>query len=131
MVAMDGPIVFISRNRVKPGMLDAFLAHYRATVPMTEANKPDTLVQLAYLSEDGTEVIVVRVFASADGLDRQLQGAEERSKATYAFIEPVSVELYGTPSDYVMEMMRKVAGSGIDVRVDPQFIGGFTRLGPG
>ena len=41
------------------------------------------------------------------------------------------IEIYGTPSTFSMEMMKKVAGSGIDVSVNPRFIGGFIRLKSG
>ena len=124
---MTDPIVFISRNRIKQGMLDDFGRHYRDSVPPIEAGKPDTLVQLAYVNEDATEVAIVRLFPSAEAMDLQLQGADQRSKAAYRFIEPTSIEIYGTPSNFSVEMMRKVAGSGIDVSVKPQFIGGFIR----
>jgi hypothetical protein len=108
-------------------MFDDFQKHYRDSVPPTEANKPGTLVQLAYVNEDATEVAIVRVFPSAEAMDLQLQGADERSKAVYKFIEPTSIVIYGTPSTFALEMMKKVAGSGIDVRINPQFIGGFIR----
>jgi len=124
---MADPIVFISRNRIKQGMLDSFIKHYRDSVPVTEAGKPETLVQLAYVNQDGTQVDVVRVLPSAEAMDRQLQGADERSKVTYRYIEPTSIEIYGTPSSFTMEMLEKVAGSGIEVRVYPQFVGGFVR----
>jgi hypothetical protein len=107
---MTDPIVFISHNRVKVGMLDDFERHYRSSVPLTEADKPSTLVQLAYVSEDATKVTIVRIFPSAEALDLQLQGADERSKAAYKFIEPTSVEIYGAPTT-MPEMMKKVAGS--------------------
>ena len=124
---MTDPIVFISRNRVRKGMYDDFRKHYRDSVPPIEAGKPGTLVQLAYVNEDTTEVVIVRLFPSAEAMDLQLQGADERSKVAYKFMEPASIEIYGTPSSYSMEMMEKVAGSGISVSVNPQFIGGFIR----
>lgn len=124
---MTDPIVFISRNRVKKGMLDDFRKHYRDSIPPIEAGKPGTLVQLAYVNKDATEVDIVRLFPSAEAMDLQLQGADERSKVAYRFIEPTSIEIYGTPSTFAMEMLKKVAGSGIDVNVKPQFIGGFIR----
>ena len=31
------------------------------------------------------------------------------------------------PNRFATEMMKQVAGSGIDVRISPQFIGGFIR----
>ena len=128
---MTDPIVFISRNRVKDGMLADFSKHYGNSVPLTEAAKPGTLVQLAYVDEDAAEVTVVRLFPSAEAMDRQLQGADERSKVAYKFIEPTSIEIYGTPSSFSMEMMKKVAGSGIAVSINPEFIGGFFRMKSG
>ncbi|OGO66645.1 MAG: hypothetical protein A2030_10295 [Chloroflexi bacterium RBG_19FT_COMBO_50_10] len=124
---MSEPIVFISRNRVKEGMLSDFGKHYQASLPRTEISKPDTLVQLAYFNEDATLVDIVRVFASAEALDLQLQGADDRTKVTYQYIEPTSVEIYGTPGHYALEMMKKVAGSGINVSINPVFAGGFIR----
>jgi len=124
---MSKPIVFVSRNRVKQGKSDECMTHYRDSIPPIEAGKPGTLVQVAYLNEDATEVVVVRIFPSAEAMDLQLDGADERSKRTYEFIEPTSVELYGTPSESAIDRMKKIAGSGVRVSVLPQFIGGFIR----
>ncbi len=124
---MTDPILFISHNRIKEGMFENISLHYQASVAAVEANKPGTLVQLAYSNEDGTEMTIVRLFPNANALDQQLQGADERSKTTYQFIEPTSFEIYGTPNSYALEMFKKVAGSGIAVSVHPQYMGGFIR----
>jgi hypothetical protein len=124
---MSNPIIFISRNRVKEGMLDDFTKHYHGSIPPIMADKPGTLVQLAYVNEDATEVTIVRLFPSADELDFQLQGADQRSKVTYKFIEPTSIEIYGTPNPATLEMMKKIAGSGIVVSISPNYLGGFIR----
>ncbi len=124
---MTEPIVFISINHVKEGRLDEFREHYRLSIPPIQAGKPGTLAQLAYENEDATQVTIVRFFPSADALDQQIQGADERSKSTYEFIEPVRIEIYGTPNPATLEKMMKIAGSGIDLRVQSRFIGGFIR----
>jgi len=124
---MTEPILFISHNRVKEGMVEAFKKHYQESIPRTEAAKPETLIQLAYVNDDFSKMDIIRLFHNAEALDLQLQGADERSKITYQFIEPTSVEIYGTPSDFSLEMLKKVAGSGVTVSVFPQFIGGFMR----
>ena len=124
---MEGPIVFISRNRILQGMLDNFIKHYYASIPVTEANKPGTAAQLGYINEDSTEVTIVRIFPNAEALDEQLRGADERSKAVYQFIEPTGIEIYGQPGTYALGMMRKVAGSGIPLSISPNFTGGFLR----
>lgn len=101
-------------------MFDDFSNHYKKS-------KQGTIIQLAYINDDATEVDIIRIFPDAEALDLQLQGADQRTKTTYKFIEPTSIEIYGTPNNYALEMMKKVAGSGIDVSIKPQFIGGFIR----
>jgi hypothetical protein len=124
---MSEPIVFISRNRIKAGMIDEFRKHYQDSIPPIMTGKPDTLVQLAYENGDASEVTIVRLFPSADALDQQIQGADERSKKTYEFIEPVGIEIYGVPNPTTLEKMKKIAGSGIQVSIHSAYIGGFIR----
>jgi quinol monooxygenase YgiN len=124
---MTDAIVFISRNKIMEGKADEFRKHYRQSVPRIEAGKSGTLVQLAYENEDSTEVTIFRLFPGADAMDVHLKGANERSKRAYEFIEPVSIEIFGTPSSDTLDMLKKIAGSGISVSVNPQFIGGFIR----
>lgn len=124
---MTESIVFISRNRLKPGMLESFRQHYQTSLPMVEANKPGTLVQLAYFHEDSGEISIVRVFSDQEGMDAQLMGSDQRSRAAYAFIEPFAMEIYGKPSEYSLAMIQKVAGADISVRLFPMQLGGFIR----
>jgi hypothetical protein len=63
-------------------------------------------------------------------MDLQLQGADERSRRTYEFIEATSVEVYGAPSQSAIDKMKKIAGSGVTLSLLPQFIGGFVRSMP-
>ena len=121
------PIVFISRNRIKEGKIDQFRKHYQDSIPLIFAGKPDTSVQVAYESEQATEVTIVRLFPSAEALDFQIQGADERSKKIYEFIEPISIEIFGAPNPATLEKMKKIAGSGIDVSISPIYLGGFIR----
>jgi hypothetical protein len=121
------PIVFISRNKIKAGKEDEFKQHYQASIPPIMAGKPDTLAQLAYEDDAAGEFTVVRLFPDADALDDQIQGADERSKKTYEFIEPTSIEIFGTPNPSTLDKMEKIAGSGVIVRIHPHYSGGFIR----
>jgi hypothetical protein len=124
---MPEPVVFISRNKIREGKVDEFRKHYRDSIPWILATKTDTLAQLAYENEEATELTVVRIFPSAEALDSQIQGADERSKKTYEFIEPVSIEIFGTPHSATLEQMKKIAGFGVAVKISPHFMGGFIR----
>jgi len=124
---MTDAIVFISRNKIMEGKADEFRKHYRQSVPRIEAGKPGTLMQLAYENEDSTEVTIVRLFPGADAMDAHLKGANERSKRAYEFIEPVSIEIFGTPSSDTLDILKDIAGSGVSVSLIPRYIGGFIR----
>ena len=124
---MSEPIVFISRNKIKEGKVDEFRKHYQDSIPPTFDGKPTTLAQLAYENEEAIEYTVVRLFPSADALDLQIQGADERSKKSYTFIEPIGIEIFGKPNPATLEMMKKIVGSGVDFKISPNYMGGFIR----
>jgi len=124
---MTQPIVFISHFRVKPGMMEEFHTHYLSSIPVTLADKPSTLVQLGFIDEGANEFSVVRVFPDAEAMDQQLQGSDDRTKITYQFIEPIAMEIYGTPGNYSMELIQKAAGKGIKITMLPLGFGGFIR----
>jgi hypothetical protein len=124
---MSEPIIFISRNKIKMGKSDEFRQHYQESIQATLDSKPATSAQLAYQNEEATEFTVVRLFPNAEGLDLQIQGADERSRKTYEFIEPISIEIYGRPNPATLERMKKIAGTGIAVTICPNYVGGFIR----
>ena len=84
-----------------------------------------------YVNEDGTEVTFVHIFHNADAMDLHMQGASERAKRAYESIEADRLEIYGMPSDGVLEMMRKIVGSGVAVSFNPKTLGGFIRPSSG
>lgn len=128
---MSGPIVFISTHKIKEGKLEDFKHLSREVAPLIEADKPHTVFFQLYLNDGGTELTVVHVFPDADAMDLHFQGADERSKKAYEFLQPQHFEIYGTASDQVMSTMRHETGPGVDLIVKPQSLGGFIRLTSG
>ncbi len=122
---MSEPIVFMSRNRVKAGKLEEFKMLYRAGVEKLGREKPGTVAFLAYASDDGDEVSIVHVFPDADAMDRHMEGVAERSQEAFQFIESAGFDIYGAPSDRVLQMMKQ---SGVPLSVRPQLLGGYLRL---
>jgi hypothetical protein len=128
---MTEPIVFVSHFRVKEGRLDGLKQRSEEVFEMLEAEKPRTTAQLAYLDDSGTDVSFVHVFADADVMDLHFQGAQERSRAAYEFMDPAGWEIYGTPSDAALQMMQQAATSaGVALTVRSDYLGGFLRIQP-
>jgi hypothetical protein len=129
---MTEPIVFISHFRVKDGMLDPYKDLVRTVTPQLQAEKPRTLAYLFYVSQSGSQATIVHVFPDAASMDLHAQGAEDRSRAAYEFLIPDGWEIYGTPSNAVLEQMHAAAlASGVTLTVQSDHFAGFLRLGPG
>jgi hypothetical protein len=131
-VSMAGPVVFISRSRIRDGRLADFGQHFRNGVGLVESGKPNTVLFHAFLDEDGETVEIVHVFPDAEAMDLHMAGAGERAKAAWEYLEPEGFTIYGVPSDGVLTRMREIADAGgIDLQLRPRHLGGFTRLSPG
>ena len=128
---MSEPIIFISNQRVKEGMLDAYAQYYRQTVEIVKANKPGTVAHLAYANEADTAVTIIHVFPDAAAMEMHMQGVGELAQKAMEYMEIVSFEIYGRPGDKILEMMQQAAGSTIPLQLNPQPLGGYIRLQSG
>lgn len=125
---MSEPIVFISHFRVKAGQLEAFRTYFRNGAAGLQAEKPQTIAFLAYLDETGARASILHLFPDASAMDLHFEGAEERSRTAYEFLEPDGWEIYGTPSRAALGMMReRASAAGVSLVVQPENIGGFLR----
>jgi quinol monooxygenase YgiN len=125
---MSGPIVFISHNAVKDGKLEGFRGAFGEVAEALNAEKPGTVVFLAFADEDGSEVSVVHVFPDADAMGRHLEGVQERMGTALEFIQTTGYEIYGAPSEPVLDAMRGFAASeGVALQVQTDHVGGYLR----
>ena len=124
---MGGPIVFISHQRVKPGRFDEFAEFFAEGSKAIETDKPGTVVFLAYADRERGETRIVHVFPDAQAMDRHMEGADERSARAYEFLEPLEIDVYGSPSPGVVAEIEALAGHGVTVRLMPELIGGYLR----
>jgi quinol monooxygenase YgiN len=128
---MSRPIVFISRSKIREGKLEGLKQHAQMMMELIQAEKPGTLAFLQYLNEDETELSIVHVFTDADALDKHNEGVAERARGAFEFLEPISRELYGMPSEKTLAMMTGVRPPGapaIEVHHIPTALGGYIRF---
>ena len=125
---MSEPIVFISHFRVTPGRLEDLKQRVREVTAELEAEKPRTVLFSAYLDENGTNATFVHVFGDAAAMDLHFDGAEQRSAAAADLLAPTGWEIYGTPSQAVIQMMRQAAtASNVSLSLTPSRLAGFLR----
>jgi hypothetical protein len=129
---MADPIVFISHHRIKPGKAEPMKALLAEIWSAMETEKPQTLMNLAYIDDEGTEITFMHAFADIDGMQLHWEGADERTSQAYEYIEPIGFEIYGSAGEQIVEGMRaEAAGAGATLTLWPHFVTGFQRLAPG
>jgi hypothetical protein len=130
---MSGPFIFIATNRLKKGKLDDETRRVPDLCEFIEANEPRLIAFNEYASDDGTEVGVVQVHPDAESMEFHMEVVAERAARAYAeTVEATtSIQVYGAPSDAVLEMLKRQAGAGVPLTVKRYHLGGFTRAKPG
>jgi hypothetical protein len=126
---MSGPFIFIATNRLKPGMLDAETARVPGLVDFVHTHERRVIAFNEYASEDGTEVAVVQVHPDSASLEFHVGVIAERAAAAYAETveRTTSIQVFGMPSNAVVELLHRQAGAGVPLSVKPYHLGGFTR----
>ena len=128
---MSEPIIFISNQRVKEGKLEGYKHYYRQVAEQAKAHKPGTIAHIAYHNEEGTELSIIHIFPDAEAMELHMKGVDELAKKAFEYVEILSFEIYGKPTETVLEGMMQIVGSGITVNIRPQLIGGYIRVSLG
>jgi hypothetical protein len=126
---MSGPFIFIATNRLKEGKLEAERERVPELCEFIEAHEPRLMAFNEYASEDGAEVGVVQVHPDAESMEFHMEVVAERALRAYAetLDATTSIQVYGAPSDAVLEMLSRQAGAGVPLTVKRYHLGGFTR----
>ena len=126
---MSSPFILIATNRLKAGKLDRERERVPALVEFIEANEPRLIAFNEYANEAGDEVTVVQVHPDAASFEAHMGIVQERAQAAYAetLDATVRVQVFGRPTDTILEVLRQQAGSGVEISVNGEHLGGFTR----
>jgi quinol monooxygenase YgiN len=126
---MAAPFIFIGTHTIREGKLEDFKQQWRELLEVVEAKEPRLIAFNAYVSEDGTELTVVQVHPDPDSMLFHMQVARDHiSEAYLSVLEKTErIDVYGKPSDQVLETIKQLAGSGVPLSVKANHLGGFTR----
>jgi hypothetical protein len=126
---VSGPFIFIATNRLKPGKLGDERARVPGLVDFVETSEPRLLAFNEYANDEGTEVAVIQVHPDADSMAFHMNVVAERAAAAYAetLDATTGIQVFGTPSNAVVEMLRRQAGAGVPLGIKPVHLGGFIR----
>src|ERR1700676_1064815 len=126
---MSGAFIFVATNRLKPGRFEDEKRRVPELCEFLEVNEPRLIAFNEYSNDDGTEVSVVQVHPDTDSMAFHMEVVRERAERAYmeTLESTTSIQVYGTPTSAILEMLARSAGSGVPVTVKPHHLGGFTR----
>lgn len=130
---MAEPIVYIDRSRIREGRLAELEQAIDELVEFIDAREPQLLYYGFFVDEQASRMTVVAVHPDSASLGLHLDVGGEAFRGFADLIEMEGIEVYGEPSDDVLERVRAKAealGDAGRVVVEPRRAG-FERLGVG
>src|SRR5258707_10444768 len=126
---MSSPFIFIATNRLKAGQLDRERKRVPGLIEFIEANEPRVIAFNEYVNEAGDEVTVVQIHPDTASMEAHMGIVRERAQEAYAqtLDATVRVQVFGQPSDAILETLRMQAGAGVEISINGEYLGGFTR----
>src|SRR5260370_4624280 len=125
---MSGPFIFIATNRLRQGRFDAERQRVPELSRFIEANEPRLIAFNEYVNEDHTAVTVVQIHPDAASMEFHLGVVGDQAPQAYAetLEGTAGIQVFGTPSDDILRMLRQQAGSGVPLTINAHHLGGFT-----
>jgi hypothetical protein len=127
---MVEPFIFVQTAPIKDGMLDSYKKDVAETVDLVDAEEPRMLHFASYINEEGTEQTVIQVHPDPESMRYHMEVArrqiEERAPRDLD-ISRMRIEVYGTPTEPVLALMRELAGTGVPIGIKT-LAAGFNRL---
>ena len=126
---MSPPFIFIATNRLKAGQLDRERQRVPGLVEFIEASEPRLVAFNEYANDAGDEVTVVQIHPDAASMEAHMGIVRERAQQAYAetLDATVRVQVFGRPTDAILQVLREQTGNGVEVSVNGEHLGGFTR----
>ena len=114
---------------LKTGKLEAERRRVPGLVDFIEANEPRLIAFNEYANDEGSEVGVVQVHPDADSFEFHMGIVRERAASAYKETLDVttSIQVFGEPTETILDMLRQAAGGGVQFTVKQLHLGGFTR----
>jgi hypothetical protein len=126
---MSSPFIFIATNRLKPGRLERERNRVPGLVEFIEASEPRMIAFNEFVNEAGDEATVVQFHPDAASMEAHMEIVRERAQEAYAetLDATMRIQVFGRPTDAILEALQQQAGSGVEISVNGEHLGGFTR----
>ena len=130
---MDEPVVYLSTWRIKDGKFPEYRRFYSELLAAIREPDRDVVAFYAFANADGTEITNVHVFPDQATLDRHMGVIGEQMgllpgelTSVMELMEPLGIQVYGTPEGQASAMDRSLKESGVPFTGKERYLGGFS-----
>lgn len=126
---MNEPVVSVDCSEVREGKLEELKTAIKELVEFVDANEPQPIAYNVYFSDDGTRMTVLQVHPNSGSMEFHMDVAGPAFPRLLEFIRLSTIDIYGRPSDKLLEQMRQKAQMlGTATVAVHELHAGFTRL---
>ncbi len=117
---MTDAFVFINTFKVREGMLGEYRLFVQELARFVEDNEPDMIQFGTYFNEESSEATALQVHRGVENFGVHMNIASQFVEESRRFIDfsDMSVSIYGTPTEPILEQMREMAGAGVEVSIN-------------
>jgi hypothetical protein len=130
---VDEPVVYLSTWRIKDGKFPEYRRFYSELLAAIREPDRDVVAFYAFANADGTEITNVHVFPDQATLDRHMGVIGEQMgllpgelTSVMELMEPLGIQVYGTPEGQAAAMDRSLKESGVPFTGKERYLGGFS-----
>jgi hypothetical protein len=130
---VEEPIVYLSTWRIKDGKFPEYRRFYSELLAAIREPDRDVVAFYAFANADGTEITNVHVFPDPATLERHMAVLGEQMgllpgelTSVMELMEPLGVQVYGTPEGQAATMDRGLKEAGVPFTSKERYLGGFS-----
>jgi hypothetical protein len=103
------PLIAIDSSEIREGKIDELKTGLRELVEFVEANEAEPIAYSIYIDEGGSRMTVVQIHPSSASMELHMRLAGPIFRKFAELVTLSRVDLYGRPSDTLLEQMRQKA----------------------
>jgi hypothetical protein len=126
-LTMTGSLIYVGTHAITPGKLDVAKEVSRELGAFLEANHPRMLHFGIYIDDDAHEMTVIQIHPDEGSLALHMELARERIAKAYEFLTTTRIDIYGTPSEALVDQIRQMGVGAPPIRFNVA-TAGFSRL---
>jgi hypothetical protein len=127
--AVSEPLIFINHYTLMDGKFEDYEKMVQESVDFVEGKEPDMLHFASYANEDRTEATTFQVHRNAENMayHMELMASRVQDASEIWDFSTMRMEIYGTPTEAILERLSQLAGTGLTVTIEGP-VTGFNRF---